>query len=51
MSRLDCGAADVKAALEDVSTPTSKNEWYVFARTNFAIPALRTEFSLLSLQS
>lgn len=30
MSRLDCGSAEVKAALEDVSSPTSKNEWAVF---------------------
>lgn len=30
MNRLDCSSAEVKAALEEVSSPTGANEWAVF---------------------
>lgn len=30
MNRLDCSSAEVKAALEEVSSPSGANEWYVF---------------------
>lgn len=40
MNRLDCSSAEVKAALEEVSSPTGANEWYVLKRV-FLVKFLR----------